>query len=332
MSPSCTMRYAERSSDRAAARPARPRPAAVRRSPAARTSPRQRLAGRRRPGCGVSSSDVVPAAASRRAVGASPRAPCARPARRSERLAVLRVAAGIRCRTAPTWSTITLTAWATTSWSSRAIRARSSATATRAADSRSRSARSARSSATSVCLTARAEAKPTSQPTANSTGVKMRSPAEWFGLVVDDDRRAAEHDDQAHARLDVATQVAQEQRRAHPGEEDAGLGHDQPPVQERQGRAGEPHGRRRGEREPASREEQEHEEGDSDSLEPQQDSGRPPRIVPREDADHARERRPCDQDVDSVPRRETPRAPHVLTVLSPGFGGRPTKVGGGPNA
>ena len=47
---------------------------------------------------------------------------------------------GSLCRTAPTWSTITLTAWATTSWSSRAIRARSSATAIRAAASRSRSA------------------------------------------------------------------------------------------------------------------------------------------------------------------------------------------------
>ena len=92
-------------------------------------------------------------------------------------------AAGIRCRTAPTWSTITLTAWATTSWSSRAIRARSSATATRAADSRSRSARSARSSAASACWLRSRSAKPTSQPTANRTGVKRKSPGPWVGSL-----------------------------------------------------------------------------------------------------------------------------------------------------
>ena len=60
------------------------------------------------------------------ALGARPRRP--------------RASSGSLCRTAPTWSTITLTAWATMSWSSRAIRARSSATAMRAAASRSRSA------------------------------------------------------------------------------------------------------------------------------------------------------------------------------------------------
>ncbi len=46
---------------------------------------------------------------------------------------------------------MTLTEWATMSWSSRAIRARSSATAMRAADSRSRSAWIARCSAASAC-------------------------------------------------------------------------------------------------------------------------------------------------------------------------------------
>ena len=57
-----------------------------------------------------------------------------------ERVAILGQLVGQVCLTAPTWSTMTLTACATTSWSSRAMRARSSATATRAADSRSRSA------------------------------------------------------------------------------------------------------------------------------------------------------------------------------------------------
>ena len=58
----------------------------------------------------------------------------------AQRFASSRPESGMPWRTAPTCSTITLIAWATTSCSSRAIRARSSATATRAADSRSRSA------------------------------------------------------------------------------------------------------------------------------------------------------------------------------------------------
>ena len=69
----------------------------------------------------------------------------------AERIAVLGERVGSLCLTAATWSTITLTAWATMSCSSRAIRARSSATAIRAAASRSRSAWAARSSAVCAC-------------------------------------------------------------------------------------------------------------------------------------------------------------------------------------
>ena len=79
--------------------------------------------------------------ASRRAGGAS-RASAVRPVSSTPRSAspssasARAACAGPR----PTWSTITLIAWATMSCSSRAIRARSSATAIRAAASRSRSA------------------------------------------------------------------------------------------------------------------------------------------------------------------------------------------------
>ena len=100
-----------------------------------------------------------------------------------ERLPVLASARGSLCRTAPTWSTITLTAWATMSCSSRAIRARSSATAMRAAASRSRSACAARSSAASACSARSRIAKPASQAIANSSGVKTRSPVEWSGSL-----------------------------------------------------------------------------------------------------------------------------------------------------
>src|SRR5262249_55571153 len=55
-----------------------------------------------------------------------------------------------RRRTAEACTGMTLTLWPTTSWSSRAIRARSSATALRARSSRSRSARAARAFASST--------------------------------------------------------------------------------------------------------------------------------------------------------------------------------------
>ena len=100
-----------------------------------------------------------------------------------ERVAVLGQLVGSLCRTAPTWSTITLTAWATMSCSSRAIRARSSATAMRAAASRSRSACAARASAASACSARSRSAKPASQPIANSSGMKTSSPAHVPGLL-----------------------------------------------------------------------------------------------------------------------------------------------------
>ena len=98
-------------------------------------------------------------APSRRRISASAVRPvCSTPL---QRLARPRASSsGSRCRTAPTCSTITLTAWATMSCSSRAIRARSSATAMRAAASRSRSAWRARSSAASACAARSRSAKP----------------------------------------------------------------------------------------------------------------------------------------------------------------------------
>ena len=81
VSPSCTMRYAERSSPggRATGLPRRRAPRRARR-PARR---RRAAGGRPAPGCGASSSWSSARAASRRAAGASPRARSGRPARRS---------------------------------------------------------------------------------------------------------------------------------------------------------------------------------------------------------------------------------------------------------
>ena len=54
-----------------------------------------------------------------------------------------------------------------------------------------------------------------------------------LGSVVDDDRRAAEHDRQADPCLRVAAQVAEQEGGAHPGEEEPGLVDDQLTVHER---------------------------------------------------------------------------------------------------
>ncbi len=69
------------------------------------------------------------------------------------------------------------------SCSSRAIRARSSATAMRPAASRSRSAWVARISAASACSDRSWSAKPASQPSANTAGMKMYSPAACLGSL-----------------------------------------------------------------------------------------------------------------------------------------------------
>ena len=131
MSPSCTIRYADRSSPRrqgdgspcdAQVDRCRPRP---RRGAAGR--------GRRVPGGAPArrSSPSSRIALSRRRISVSAVRPASSTLRRASRSAA--AVSGSRCRTAPTWRTITLTACATTSCSSRAIRARSSATASRAA-------------------------------------------------------------------------------------------------------------------------------------------------------------------------------------------------------
>ena len=120
-------------------------------------------------------------APSRRRISASAARPvCSTPRSASASSAS---ASGSLCRTAPTWSTITLTAWATMSWSSRAIRARSSATAMRAAASRSRSAWAARASAASACSARSRSAKPASQAIANRSGMKTSSPARGPGSL-----------------------------------------------------------------------------------------------------------------------------------------------------
>ena len=174
-----------------------------------------------RPGWGPSStpSPSLRIAPSRRRISAS----AVRPAcstRPSASRSTSRVC-GSLWRTAPTWSTITLIAWATMSCSSRPIRARSSATAIRAAASRSRSAKIARISAASLPL---GESRPhlrrlgllgpLPQGVAGNPGddVSQRNEDHEADRMrardaVDDDQDASQHDREADSGLPVVAQV-----------------------------------------------------------------------------------------------------------------------------
>ncbi len=87
------------------------------------------------------------------------------------------------------------------SWSSRAIRARSSATAMRAAASRSRSAWAARASAASACSAALAEREAREPADREQDGDEDELAGRAPGVVVDDRRDAPTHDRQADPRL-----------------------------------------------------------------------------------------------------------------------------------
>ena len=91
---------------------------------------------------------------------------------------------------------------------------------------------------------ARGRVKPASQPIANRSGVKTSSAGSVGRVVVDDDRRTAEHDGQPEPRLHGVAEIAEQERRGHPGDERADGEDDQAPVDERERRAEHPDRRR----------------------------------------------------------------------------------------
>ena len=155
--------------------------------------------------------------------------------------------AGARCRgrvdccAACDWITITLTLWATTSCSSRAIRVRSSATAARVA-SRSSSSRTARSRAPGVLLAAAEPAA--AEPGPDHEDARERVVGE---VVVGDgdlepDRGEADHpaDQRAPRRLALGGREDRDEQDDERHQR-AGRGVDQAPRRERRRR----HGQRR---------------------------------------------------------------------------------------
>ena len=312
MSPSCTIRYADRSrpAGRGDGSPSTRRSTVI---PAAPTSwsSRSRSAS---PGCGISSA-VSPSsriALSRRRISVSAVRPASSTLRSASRSAD--ALSGIRCRTAPTCRTITLTACATTSCSSRAIRARSSATATRAAASRSRSARAARSSAASVRSVRSRSAHPTSQPMANITGTEIRSSVEELGPLRTTVREPATTITRP-TRESIALRWApsstaapmpairmpapltiswpsRKESPAHTSQVVAGC------------REGEP---------PAGQQDQ-HRRGDPDEVEHEHGAARVLEVVTRDGRHRGHERGDDDQEVETMPGEEQPCPAHVVTV------------------
>ena len=314
MRPSCTIRYADRS------RPAgrgdgSPSTLEVDHHPgrADVVESRSRSAS---PGCGVSS------AASPSLAHGVEQAPHLRERGTAglldvaQGLAVLAAdASGNRCRTAPTCSTITLTACATTSCSSRAIRPRSSATATRAAASRSRSARRARSSAASVRSVRSRSAHPTSQPIANIAGTETRSSGSEPARCSTTTRDAATTIT-SPARASRVALRAQQHGRTHPGDQDAGPVDDQLRVQEGEPAhtshvvAGAAKGNRRRSRRTST----------AEVMPTRPSTNRGPPGAPGRRARRSHrgdDRGDDDQEVETMPGEEQPRPAHLATVRRP---------------
>ena len=138
---------------------------------------------------------------------------------------------GSPCRTAPTWSTITLTAWATMSCNSRVIRARLASdcdAGRRVALALGVRGAFFRRLGLHHPLAQRETGKPGDREQDRGEDEVARRVGR---VVVDNDRRAAQHDGQSDTRLNDVTQVAQQKRREHSGDEDTGPG-EQPPTEE----------------------------------------------------------------------------------------------------
>ena len=150
------------------------------------------------------------------------------------------------------------------------------------------------------------------------------------GVVVDDDRRASEHDGQAGARLEAVTQVAQQQGSGHTGDEDPVVVDDQPTVEERQRRTDQPDGRGCSEREPMTSEQAEHDGGDRCRLEPKGHAGRGIRVVPNAVPIALATAATTIKKVETVLGKEQPDAAHPVNVRQLARRPRPTKVGRPP--
>jgi pimeloyl-ACP methyl ester carboxylesterase len=181
------------------------------------------------------------------------------------------------------------------------MRTRSSATAMRAAASRSRSACRARSSAAAACAERSRSAKPASQAIVTSSGMKTNSP----------DRRAADGDDEADAGLDAVGEVPEQESRCEPDRERSAVEDRQTAVDERDRRSEQPDGGRRGEGEPPPGEQRQRDERDRGDGEPPRRLRRVGGVARERDRERTLERRDHDQRIEAVAARERPEPAHT---------------------
>ena len=135
------------------------------------------------------------------------------------------------------------------------------------------------------------------------------------GDVVDDRRRAAEHDHEAGARQHGIALVPEQERRHHAGEVDAEHERDQLPVDERERRPEQPECRRSAEGIAPAREQRSTATTIAGMQNHRVVSGASSASLPQHQLEHRREREKHDQDVEPVPAREVSEPVHGLNVL-----------------
>ena len=130
-----------------------------------------------------------------------------------------------------------------------------------------------------------------------------------------DDRRGADHDGQAQPRLPPVAEIAEQERRGHAGDGDAGREDDQPPVDERERRAQDPYRRGGAEGKPTAPEQGQHDDRRGRDGEPQGGTWGLLRVVSQGDVERARDREQHDQRVEPVPPHEEIDPRHSANLL-----------------
>jgi len=138
-----------------------------------------------------------------------------------------------------------------------------------------------------------------------------------IGLVGDDDRRPADHDQQPQAGLNLIPNVAQQHCSCHPGHGGGDGEHDEAPVDEREHGCDQPDRRRRGEGEAAAREQRQNDRRGCRNGEPERRAWRIRRVAPEGDLERGLDRGGHDQGVECVPAHEGSEPSHAVNVLQP---------------
>ena len=208
---------------------------------------------------------------------------------------------------------MTLTAWATMSCSSRAIRARSSATAMRAAASRSRSASGcALLRRLGLRRRARAGRSRRARRSRTGAGMKTKSPVAVVGVVVDDDRGAAERRRPARSAPGAASgSLPSRNAAAIPAATTPAVNTTSRPSTNESAAASSQTDAGAREAPAAPAEQRQHDERDRRHGEPGRRARRPQRVVPKRDLERALDRREHDQHVQAVAAREGPEPAHA---------------------